>query len=130
MSALEPGLAAAEEHVVTEVDTALAVGSGDVPVLATPRLVAWMEAATVSAVADALAGGDTTVGTRIEVDHVAASALGARIEVGCALLAVDGRVLSFAVTAHDGDGVRIAGGTIIRVVVGRERFLARLTQPA
>lgn len=130
MSPLEPGLSATDEHVVTEADTALAVGSGDVPVLATPHLVAWMEAVTVAAVADALADGDTTVGTRVEVDHVAASALGARIQVRAELLAVDGRVLRFAVEAHDDNGARVGGGTVTRVVVGRERFLARLSQRA
>jgi fluoroacetyl-CoA thioesterase len=127
VTALQPGLAAVESHTVTEVDTALAVGSGDVPVLATPRLVAWMEAATVAAVDDVLADGDTTVGTRVEVDHVAASPLGALVEVRCELAAVDGRTLRFTVTALDGDGGRLAGGTITRAVVGRERFLAHVS---
>lgn len=130
MTGLEPGLAAAESHTVTEVDTALAVGSGDVPVLATPRLLAWMEAATVAAVEAVLADGDTSVGTRVEIDHVAASPLGALVEVRCELVAVDGRTLRFAVTALDGDGERVGSGTITRAVVGRERFLARWSQRA
>ncbi|PZF79706.1 thioesterase family protein [Jiangella anatolica] len=130
MTALEPGLAASESHTVTETDTALALGSGDVPVLATPRLVAWLEAATVAAVDDALAGGDTTVGTRVEVDHVGASPLGAVVGVRAELAEVDGRTLRFAVAASDGDGNPVGRGTITRVVVGRERFLARWGQRA
>lgn len=128
MTALEPGLTAAETHTVTEVDTALAVGSGDVPVLATPRLLAWMEAVTVAAVDDALADGDTTVGTRVEVDHVAASPLGALVEVRGDLTAVDGRTLRFSVVAVGADGEPVGRGTVTRAVVGRERFLARLAQ--
>lgn len=130
MTQLRPGLAARESHTVTEVDTAMAVGSGDVPVLATPRLVAWMEAATVAAVDAELADGDTTVGTRIEVDHVAASPLGALVEVRCELAAVDGRTLLFSVVALDGDGEAVGRGTVTRAVVGRERFLARWSQRA
>ncbi|WP_053203263.1 thioesterase family protein [Jiangella muralis] len=130
MTALAPGLTAAESHTVTEVDTALAVGSGDVPVLATPRLVAWMEAVTVAAVDDALADGDTTVGTRVEVDHVAASPLGALVEVRGELTAVDGRALRFSVVALGADGEPVGRGTITRAVVGRERFLARWAQRA
>lgn len=130
MTQLRPGLAARESHTVTEVDTALAVGSGDVPVLATPRLVAWMESATVAAVDAELADGDTTVGTRIEVDHVAASPLGALVEVRCELAAVDGRTLRFSVVALDGDGETVGRGTVTRAVVGRERFLARWSQRA
>ncbi len=130
MTALGPGLSARESHTVTEVDTALAVGSGDVPVLATPRLLAWMEAVTVAAVDDVLADGDTTVGTRVEVDHVAASPLGALVEVRGELTAVDGRTLRFYVVALDGDGEPVGRGTITRAVVGRERFLARVSQRA
>jgi fluoroacetyl-CoA thioesterase len=130
VTGLRPGLAATESHTVTEADTALAVGSGDVPVLATPRLVAWMEAATVAAVGTELADGDTTVGTRVEVDHVAASPLGALVEVRCELTAVDGRTLRFSVAALDGDGEPVGRGTVTRAVVGRERFLARWSQRA
>lgn len=130
MTALGPGLAARETHTVTEGDTALALGSGDVPVLATPRLVAWLEAVTVAAVADALAGGETTVGSRVELDHVAASPLGALVEVRGELSAVEGRTLRFSVVALDGEGEAVGRGTITRVVVGRERFLARWAQRA
>src|ERR687890_2840888 len=68
---LEPGLQAAFRHTVTEADTAAAIGSGEVPVLATPRVLALAERATVAAVAGALQAGATTVGTRVELDHLA-----------------------------------------------------------
>ena len=69
--ALEPGLQAAFRYTVTEADTAAAIGSGEVPVLATPRVLALAERATVAAVAGALQAGATTVGTRVELDHLA-----------------------------------------------------------
>lgn len=106
-------------------DTAAAVGSGDVPVLATPRLVAWAEAATVAAVADHLSPGTTTVGTRVELDHLAASGVGTRIAVTARVVAVDGRAVRFDVTALDADRV-VARGVVQRVVVDRDRFLGRL----
>ena len=74
---LEPGLEAAFRYTVTEADTAAAVGSGDMPVLATPRVLALAERATVAAVAGALEAGATTVGTRVELDHLAPSPVGA-----------------------------------------------------
>jgi fluoroacetyl-CoA thioesterase len=73
---LEPGLRAAFRHTVTEADTAAAIGSGEVPVLATPRVLALAERATVAAVAGALQAGATTVGTRVELDHLAPSLVG------------------------------------------------------
>jgi fluoroacetyl-CoA thioesterase len=75
---LEPGLRAAFQYTVTEADTAAALGSGEVPVLATPRVLALAERATVAAVADALAAGATTVGTRVELDHLAPARSGPR----------------------------------------------------
>jgi fluoroacetyl-CoA thioesterase len=76
---LEPGLAAAFRYTVTEADTAAAVSSGEVPVLATPRALALAERATVAAVAGALEAGATTVGTRGELDHLAPSPVGGRV---------------------------------------------------
>ena len=77
---LEPGLEAAFRYTVTEADTAAAVGSGDVPVLATPRVLALAERATVAAVAGALAAGATMVGARVELDHLAPSPVGAGLD--------------------------------------------------
>jgi fluoroacetyl-CoA thioesterase len=124
--AVEPGLTAAVEHTVAEADTASALGSGDVPVLGTPRLLALAEAATVAALAGALEGGRTSVGTRVEFEHLAATPVGGRVRVRAELVEVDGRTLRFAVEAMDGHGVLVARGTVWRAVVDRERFLSRL----
>ncbi|TDC03100.1 thioesterase [Nonomuraea longispora] len=120
---LAPGLRAQSLLVVEMDDTAKSVGSGDVPVLATPRLLALAEAATVRAVERHLAPGQTSVGTRVELEHVAASPLGTRVRVGVELTRVDGRRLTFAFEAHDEHAV-VGKGTIERVVVDRVRFLA------
>ena len=82
---LEPGLQAAFRHTVTEADTAVVVGSGHVPVLATPRVLALAERATVAAVEGALEAGATTVGARVELDHLAPSPVGAELEVEAVL---------------------------------------------
>ncbi|MFI7588380.1 thioesterase family protein [Spongisporangium articulatum] len=114
--------------VVSDDDTAIALGSGDVPVLATPRLLAWCEAATVAAVGGTSSGGDTSVGTRVTLEHLKASPVGARVLVRAEMTYGDGRYVRFAVTAHDGgDAERlVATAEVTRVVVNRERFLARL----
>lgn len=115
-------------YVVTNEDTAIALGSGDVPVLATPRVIAWLEAATVDACPD-LASDETSVGTRVDIEHLVASPIGARVDAAAELIHRDGRLLRFAVTAqHDvGQGpVLVAQGQVTRVVVRREPFLARV----
>ncbi len=116
------GLQAAFDHAVTDADTALALGSGDVPVLATPRVLALAERATVAAVADALADGATTVGTRVELDHLLACPVGATVRVTAVLERVDGRRLEFAVELRERDRLA-ASGRVIRMVVDRSRFL-------
>jgi fluoroacetyl-CoA thioesterase len=121
------GQSAEAVHLVDADDTAEAVGSGDVPVLATPRLVGWLEAATVAAVGRLDDGARTTVGTRVEVDHLIASPVGARVTVRAELAHVDGRLLRFEVVASHADGKVVAHGRVTRVVVDRERFLARAT---
>lgn len=123
---LAAGARARLERVVTEADTATALGSGDVPVLATPRLLAWLEAATVDALDGRLGDGETSVGSRIELEHRAATAVGATVTVTADLVAVDGRLLRFSVAAQDVDGRLLATGDVTRVVVDRERFLSRL----
>ncbi|HEX6233151.1 MAG TPA: hotdog domain-containing protein [Jiangellaceae bacterium] len=127
MSSPRPGLAAEQSHVVGEADTAAAVGSGDVPVLATPRLLAWLEAASVAALDGVLADGATSVGTRIDLEHVAPSAVGVTVTVRAEITAVDGRLVQFTVVALHKDGKIAAHGRITRVVVDRARFLARST---
>jgi fluoroacetyl-CoA thioesterase len=121
---LRPGLAARVELTVAEADTAAALGSGDVPVLATPRVLALAEAATVAATAAALPAGSTTVGTRVELDHLAATAVGRTVVAEAILSDVDGRRLGFTVSVRDGDDVA-ARGRVERVIVDREAFVTR-----
>lgn len=124
------GLDAALSFDVSEDDTALALGSGDVPVLATPRLVAWLEAATVECLTPSLGPGSTSVGTRVEIEHVAPSPVGAAVVARASVSYVDGRLVRFEVAAEHrvggADPVVVATGRVTRVVVDRERFLARL----
>ena len=119
-----PGVLASAALTVSPDDTAPAMASGDVPVLATPRLLALCEQATVAAVAPFLEEGETTVGSRVVLEHLAPSAPGARVEATAVLEAVSGPRLTFAVTAREGDRT-VGRGTIERVVVDRRRFLAR-----
>jgi fluoroacetyl-CoA thioesterase len=119
---LEPGLRAAFRYAVTEADTAVALGSGEVPVLATPRVLALAERATVAALVGALDTGATTVGSRVELDHLAPSPVGAELEVEAVLERLAGRRLEFAVRVADGDRP-VASGRITRVVVDAAAFL-------
>lgn len=107
--------------VVGEVDTAIALGSGDVAVLGTPRLVALCEQATVDAVFGALGADRTTVGIRVELDHLAASRVGDAVVARAHLDEVDGTRLRFSVAASDGRR-DIGRGVILRAIVDRERF--------
>lgn len=122
---LTPGLSAAIEHVVEESDTSIALGSGDVPVLGTPRLLALAEEATVAAVTGALDPGSTTVGYRVALEHRAPTAVGEKVRAEAVLAEVDGRSLVFRVTVSDGSGP-VANATITRVVVDRAGFLGRV----
>ncbi|MFE9105878.1 thioesterase family protein [Actinomadura geliboluensis] len=122
---MKPGLHGQVSLVVGDDDTAVALGSGDVPVLATPRLLALAEAATVEAVKGELGDGRTSVGTRVALEHRAASPVGVRVTVEAELAEVDGKRLVFAVNAVDERGP-VGSGRVERVVVERERFLARL----
>jgi predicted thioesterase len=116
---------------VTDADTAAAVGSGSLPVLGTPRLLAWCEAATCAAIDPTLPAGATSVGTRVELEHTAGSAVGQQVEVTASASYVDGRLHRFTVAARnvgpDGRPGKVVGtGEITRVVVDGERFLGRL----
>ena len=121
---VEPGLAASVELTVADVDTAAAMSTGDVPVIATPRIVALAEEATVQAVNGHLAEGCTSVGMRIQLDHLAPTAIGGRVVAEAKLDKVEGRRLCFSVSINDERGL-VAAGRITRVVVERERFLDR-----
>jgi fluoroacetyl-CoA thioesterase len=123
-SGLTPGLAAKVELTVTDADTAQAVGSGDVPVLATPRVLALAEAATVAATATRIAPGSTTVGIRAELDHKAPTAIGRTVTAEARLAKVDGRRLLFEVVVTEADTV-VAEARVERMVVERQRFLSK-----
>lgn len=122
----EPGEHASRTYTVGDDDTAAALGSGDLAVLGTPRLLAWCEAQTLAAVAAGLPEASTTVGTRISVEHRHASTVGERVEVSARLVLVDGRTLHFEVVATDDRGRQVGHAEVTRTVVGRERFLSRL----
>lgn len=120
---LAPGLTARVDLGVGEPDTAIALGSGDVPVLATPRVLALCEEATVLAIAEALEGSSTSVGTRVEIDHLIASRVGEEVTARAELVKVDGRRLIFDVSVTNADGDVVAAGRVHRAVVDRARFL-------
>jgi fluoroacetyl-CoA thioesterase len=122
---LTPGRTATLTITVGTDDTALALGSGDVPVLATPRLLAVAEAATVAAIVSELADGQTSVGTRIQLDHLLASPIGDQVSVRAEVAHVDGRLVRFTVAAQSPDGRLVGHGEVTRVIVDRDRFLAR-----
>jgi fluoroacetyl-CoA thioesterase len=122
--AVKPGLSATVELVVTDADTALAMGSGSVPVLATPRLIALCEQASVAAVGDELAPGQTSVGTKVHIDHLAATAVGHTVLAKASVSEVSGRRIVFTVSVNDERGL-VAVGRVTRVVVDVERFLDR-----
>ena len=121
---LEKGLSARSSAVVGADNTAAAMGSGDLPVFATPAMVALMEHAAATAVAAQLPEGATTVGAGIDIAHTKPSVLGAAITATAVLAAVEGRKLTFRVEASDSEGP-IGQGTHVRYVVDRERFLAK-----
>ena len=112
------------EALVTEANTAAAVGSGLVPVFATPYMVALMENAAVNAVQAGLEAGQGTVGTRLEVTHDAATPVGMKVWAEAELTAVEGKKLTFTVRAFDEAGP-IGGGTHERFIITVDRFLAK-----
>ena len=114
---------------VGDQDTAAALGSGSLPVLATPRLLAWMEAATCAAVGAEAAEGRTTVGTRVHLEHTAATGVGESVTVVAVLQHRDGRLLRFEVVAEDSQGRPLGRAEVTRVVVDVDRFLARVQGP-
>ena len=130
---LAPGLVSFARLVVTGADTAIAMGSGDVPVLGTPRLLALAEAAAVAAVRPALEPGLTSVGTSAVLEHKRPSPVGAEVVVEAELTEVQGRrlVFSFVARQHrpgdapdDHDAV-VGAGTLERVLVDRDRFVSQ-----
>ena len=125
---MDVGESATLEFTVTEDDTAVALGSGSLEVLATPRMLAWCEAATCAAVDQDLPNERTSVGTRVQLEHVSASAVGAVVRVTATVAYVDGRLVRFQVAAEQDPDQLVAHGEVTRVVVDRDRFLARLAR--
>ncbi len=121
---LDVGLSAVCDLSVTDADTARAMRSGDVLVLSTPRVVGLAEEAVVAAVAGALPEGTTTVGYRVQIDHLAPVPVGGKVRAEATLTAAEGRRLTFRVLVTDGRGL-VAAGRITRVVVDTDRFLER-----
>lgn len=120
-----PGLAGEASLDVTDSDTAIAMGSGDVAVLATPRVVALCEEATCAALNGHLPGGTTSVGSRVEIDHRAPTAPGDTVVARAEVETVQGRTIVFTVSARDSGGL-VASGRITRSLVRREAFLSKL----
>jgi fluoroacetyl-CoA thioesterase len=121
---VQPGLSTRLELTVSDADTATAVRSGDVPVLGTPRLIALCEEACCEAVKADLNEGDTTVGMRVQFDHLAPTAVGLTVAAEATLEKCEGRRLTFTVSASDPHGL-VGAGKITRVVVDREAFIKK-----
>jgi fluoroacetyl-CoA thioesterase len=118
------GLRGEARMVVSEADTARALRSGSVDVLGTPRLIALCEEASVAAIAPDLAPGTTTVGMKVRIDHLQPSPIGARVVAEAMVEKVEGRRITFTVSASDGRGL-IAVGRVVRVIVDVNLFLAK-----
>jgi len=121
---VEVGLKGRAEEKVTEQNTAQAACSGALPVYGTPFLCALMEKASWTSIAPCLAPGESTVGTRLEIDHLSATPVGMTVWAESEVTAVDGRKITLKVTAYDGKGL-IGEGTHQRFIVSDERFLAK-----
>ena len=122
---IEVGRKGRAETVVSQENTAQAMGSGLVPVFATPYMIALMEGAAVAAVQSQLAPDEGTVGTRLDVTHDAATPIGRKVWAEAEVTAVEGRKLTFAVTAYD-EAEQIGKGTHERFIIKPEKFLARV----
>ena len=121
----EIGLKHTTELTVTDAVTAITIGSGDMPVLATPMMMALMENAAMLAVKDELPEGCTTVGGRIESSHLKPSKVGDKVSATAEVTKVDGKKIEFKVAAYSGDTL-LGEGTHLRFIVDRERFLSKL----
>ena len=122
---LQEGLRYTSQLTVNETVTAIAMGSGDLPVLATPVMMALMENAAMLAVADHLPEGSTTVGGHISSSHLKPSKLGDTITATATVTRVDGKKIEFKVEAHCGDTL-LGEGTHLRFIVDKEKFMSRL----
>lgn len=122
---LEIGLRSISQAVVNENDTALMLGSGDLKVLATPRLIALMENAAMNAVSNFIKKSETTVGGQIDVIHKKPTPIGESIEAEAVLTKIEGNKLTFSIIAKDSDSI-VGEGVHVRYVVDREKFMNKL----
>ena len=122
---MELGLSYTSTLTVDEINTAITLGSGDMPVLATPAMMALMENAAMNAVKECLPEGRTTVGGHIESSHIKPSPIGSTVKATAVLEKIDGRKLYFKISAHQGEAL-IGEGTHLRFIVDRERFLSKI----
>jgi predicted thioesterase len=125
---LETGIRGDAKMTVTDADTARALGSGIVDVLGSPRLIALCEEACISALSNTLEPGTTTVGMRVQFDHLQPTPVGADVVAEAVLKKIDGRRLKFEVSATDSGGL-VAAGKITRVVVGIDDFMGKCCNP-
>ena len=123
---LKIGLTAVSVEQVTEAKCAVNVGSGDLMVYATPSMATLMENAAMKAVAEALPEGATTVGSLISTSHMKPTPIGRTVTAKAELIEIEGRKLTFSISASDHNGV-IGEGKHVRFIVDRERFLSKLT---
>ncbi|MDE6158988.1 MAG: thioesterase family protein [Bacteroidaceae bacterium] len=122
---MDTGISFTSRQQVNEHLTARHMGSGDLPVLATPAMIALMENAAMNCVLPHLKEGETTVGSMIESSHLRPTPLGGEVRATATLTAIDGRKLTFRVEASDANGL-IGEGSHVRYIVHRERFLEKL----
>lgn len=127
MTELKIGLAHTSEMTVTDSLTAISMGSGDMPVLATPAMLALMENAAMLAIAEALPEGCTSVGGHIESSHLRPSKIGDKIVAVAEVTKVDGKKIEFKVAAYSGNTL-LGEGNHLRFVVDKKRFMSKLAE--
>ena len=126
---LIPGLKGRAQSLVCEQNTAAAVGSGSLPVFATPMMAALMEKAAVAALEGCLVEGQGSVGVHMDISHDAATPIGMEVWAEAELIAVEGRSPTFAVSAFDGAGP-IGKGSHVRFLIQNEKFMAKALRKA
>jgi predicted thioesterase len=122
---LQEGLTHTSQLKVTEAVLAISMGSGDLPVLATPAMMALMENAAMLAVAPHLPEGSTTVGGHISASHIKPTPIGETVTATATVVKVDGKKIEFEVKAYCGD-ILLGEGTHLRFIVDRDKFMSRL----
>jgi len=121
---IQVGRTATVQTVVDENNTAKTVGSGSLEVFGTPMMVALMEKAACECLADVLKPGQTTVGTKVQISHTAATPIGMGVSATATVESVDGKRIAFKVSAKDGRG-EIGSGTHVRAIVDEVRFMEK-----